>query len=327
MAPVVCALYYDLQASTDSEQLGSVGKAVEKNREQLKVPAARPKRTAPVGPREETADTVAAAPVEHSSSNTAKSQSSPTVAIPTPAKSGDVTGHPEKQQKISHGSEAAAAAPEAKAQAAAPSQASSSVFREDPKDAESGVKAEMPEAKAQTEYGDKPVEAKAETGSEKSWVVVEEGEADWSTREEQLPPDDEECESDEEMEYEQVLQEVQKVTETAERLRQELKDSSASDDQEAKRRREEDQDKAVELLMLANRLLQRGVDAEMTHAATSQQPRATQAREYMAEKGYSSFDQVIDGWTLVNHCCQDSHSRNVFVSEPGSRMILHRIDY
>jgi len=37
-----------------------------------------------------------------------------------------------------------------------------------------------------------------------------------------------------------------------------------------------------------------------------------QAREFMASKGFKSFDEVVDGMTLVHHCCTESAKRNVF---------------
>lgn len=38
-------------------------------------------------------------------------------------------------------------------------------------------------------------------------------------------------------------------------------------------------------------------------------PLVPQAREFMASKGFKSFDEVKDGQTLVVHCCYDSKTR------------------
>ena len=36
-----------------------------------------------------------------------------------------------------------------------------------------------------------------------------------------------------------------------------------------------------------------------------------QARAFMASQGYDSFDSIVDGWTLIHHCCVESANRNM----------------
>ncbi len=81
-------------------------------------------------------------------------------------------------------------------------------------------------------------------------------------------------------------------------------------------------DGRVEALIRARQLLQNveaGMDCtcprkrggpESATAATSQNlPRVPQACDFMQEMGHASFDEIVDGQTLVVHCCYKSITR------------------
>jgi hypothetical protein len=47
-----------------------------------------------------------------------------------------------------------------------------------------------------------------------------------------------------------------------------------------------------------------------------------QARQYMVDQGYASFDQIINGRTLVHVCCQDSQKRKAIISFSNFESLL-----
>ena len=108
-----------------------------------------------------------------------------------------------------------------------------------------------------------------------------------------------------------------KMEKRMQKMREAVEAAEPTDTAQSKEDRAETREKVVQLLMTANALLEGApaTAAKKQSAATSQSNEGLeilavpQARAYMREKGFSSFDEVKDGSNLVHLCCIDSKTR------------------